>query len=397
MDKTHFTPDQFLPRTMPYPLRRKMERAFDADFSNVRLFESTLALRLGALAYAAGEHIVFAPGAYRPDDSRGRELLGHELAHIIQQRQRRVASRHPFAINCDPDLEEEACWAGRRVVRGLSARLGRAGRDSHAEGQAPLVIQRLIINVGDTPLHEEYRKANGWIVAKDIFVAMSDMAVTPQKIIELNGCSGAITLGTSENIYLQGHGSPGAVAATYGVGLIAKQINKLTFPADYKGKIRAYSCSAGAADKLSFSILKEGVAELAAQVKVPGITVSGAAGIALNCAYYASGSRANKSDDASQTHCFAEIARTRGPVDLAWKAWVDRHIPPYFPAGIEPSGALGLISEDTLKRGAVKAHLISKDFYMALQTACFNDLIDSGADLTTKHTGGGGRPRARSV
>jgi hypothetical protein len=37
-----------------------------------------------AMAYSAGQHIVFGPGQYSPHTSAGRHLLAHELAHVMQ-------------------------------------------------------------------------------------------------------------------------------------------------------------------------------------------------------------------------------------------------------------------------------------------------------------------------
>jgi hypothetical protein len=40
---------------------------------------------LRANAYALGSHIVSGAGKYEPNSQQGRHLLGHELAHIVQQ------------------------------------------------------------------------------------------------------------------------------------------------------------------------------------------------------------------------------------------------------------------------------------------------------------------------
>ncbi|HEY5704638.1 MAG TPA: DUF4157 domain-containing protein [Terrimicrobiaceae bacterium] len=40
---------------------------------------------INASAFTAGAHIVFATGCYRPDTRNGKELLAHELTHVIQQ------------------------------------------------------------------------------------------------------------------------------------------------------------------------------------------------------------------------------------------------------------------------------------------------------------------------
>lgn len=76
---------------MPLPagLRRHVEARFGQDFSQVRIHTNgdaaESAADLHANAYTLGHHIVFAAGRYAPHDVRGRRLLGHELAHVIQQ------------------------------------------------------------------------------------------------------------------------------------------------------------------------------------------------------------------------------------------------------------------------------------------------------------------------
>jgi hypothetical protein len=57
------------------------EKAFDYDFSKVRIHEDASVKGLSAKAYVAGHDIVFAPGA-----SSDPKLLAHELAHVVQQR-----------------------------------------------------------------------------------------------------------------------------------------------------------------------------------------------------------------------------------------------------------------------------------------------------------------------
>lgn len=106
---------------LPEDVRAKMERSFGANFSAVRVHESASADQLGALAYARGADLHFAPGHYQPHDARGQELLGHELAHVVQQSQGRVAATTQakgVALNDDPGLEREADVMGERAARG---------------------------------------------------------------------------------------------------------------------------------------------------------------------------------------------------------------------------------------------------------------------------------------
>lgn len=120
---------------LPIGLRHELEAIFKTDFSSVRIHIGSQPRGIGALALASGENICFAPGQYRPAGAEGRWLLAHELAHVVQQRNKRV--RNPFtssaAVVQDPALETEADrWA--RAVSGLSR--------SQTNTWRPLSIQR---------------------------------------------------------------------------------------------------------------------------------------------------------------------------------------------------------------------------------------------------------------
>ncbi|HXZ00289.1 MAG TPA: DUF4157 domain-containing protein [Stellaceae bacterium] len=105
-------------RPLPEAVRGKMEAAFGADFSHVRVHVGPQAERIGAIAFTIGSDIYFAPGRYQPATVQGRHLLGHELAHVVQQRAGRV--RNPLgsglAIVQDTALEAEADRLGRRAA-----------------------------------------------------------------------------------------------------------------------------------------------------------------------------------------------------------------------------------------------------------------------------------------
>ena len=66
-----------------------MESRFDHDFSQVRVHTDHQALNsantLNARAYTLGQDIVFGAGEYSPKTYVGRQLLAHELTHILQQ------------------------------------------------------------------------------------------------------------------------------------------------------------------------------------------------------------------------------------------------------------------------------------------------------------------------
>lgn len=106
---------------LPDAVRTQMETSFSADFSDVRVREDASATALGADAYTQGSEITFAPGRLQFSSQEGKELLGHELSHVVQQRDGRVSTpqaRGGTAINADPSLEREADEHGARAARG---------------------------------------------------------------------------------------------------------------------------------------------------------------------------------------------------------------------------------------------------------------------------------------
>jgi ribosomal protein S18 acetylase RimI-like enzyme len=98
-------------------LLAKMEQAFRTDFSAVRVHVGPQAPRIGAIAFTTGNDVYFAPGQFQPDTIRGQQLIGHELAHVVQQRQGRVRTPPSgLAIVQDRTLEGEADRLGMQAA-----------------------------------------------------------------------------------------------------------------------------------------------------------------------------------------------------------------------------------------------------------------------------------------
>ncbi len=106
---------------MPDYVQAKMESSFGSDFSDVKIHSnSSKATDVGALAYTQGTDIHFAPGQYDPESTSGQELLGHELTHVVQQKEGTVKATteaNGVPVNDDPGLEKEADELGRRAAR----------------------------------------------------------------------------------------------------------------------------------------------------------------------------------------------------------------------------------------------------------------------------------------
>ena len=100
-----------------------MEAAFGHDFGLVRVHAddraAQSATQVGALAYTFGHQIAFARGAYQPDSVTGRELLAHELAHVVQQSN--VSGLPTGIAPANDPTEHEAHTAAGRVAAGKPA------------------------------------------------------------------------------------------------------------------------------------------------------------------------------------------------------------------------------------------------------------------------------------
>lgn len=85
--KSGLTPSPRSVMPLPSGVRAAMERSFGQSFSDVRVHPgSKQAQDMGVRAYAQGNDIHFAPGAYAPETHEGKHLIAHELAHVVQQR-----------------------------------------------------------------------------------------------------------------------------------------------------------------------------------------------------------------------------------------------------------------------------------------------------------------------
>ena len=136
------------PTALPGALRSRAEAFFGADFSGVQLEVGAAPDLLGAAAFARGDTIHLAPWAERLPAPQLEELLGHELAHVIQQRQGRAAPRRQVGgIDVDDDeaLEAEAAELGRRFAAGDGDRPPPAGAERQG---GPPVAQRAVSVAG---------------------------------------------------------------------------------------------------------------------------------------------------------------------------------------------------------------------------------------------------------
>ncbi len=86
-----------------------MEHRFNADFSNVRIHSGPDASRLsneaGAKAFTYQNHIFFNQNEYQPGTSGGKQLLAHELTHVVQQGHSVQRTEAPAPARVEPQVQ----------------------------------------------------------------------------------------------------------------------------------------------------------------------------------------------------------------------------------------------------------------------------------------------------
>jgi hypothetical protein len=97
---------------------------FGYDFSTVRLHADShaenSARSIGAFAFAAGEHVALGNEARKLAPSPRARMLGHELAHVVQQRSGVISPRSALSLASSEFHEREAHASARAISAGAS-------------------------------------------------------------------------------------------------------------------------------------------------------------------------------------------------------------------------------------------------------------------------------------
>lgn len=145
-------------RPLPPGLRGTLEGLLGTDLSAVRIHLGPQPDALGAQAFTTGDDIYVAPYRFAPDSPAGRRLLGHEVAHVVQQRQGRVRvppSQGGLVLVQDPGLEREAeQLAGRVAAAPVASLRAPAPRPASPHPGRPGAVQRMKRNEKDDDKYE---------------------------------------------------------------------------------------------------------------------------------------------------------------------------------------------------------------------------------------------------
>lgn len=165
--------------------RAEMEPPFGQDFSQVRVHTDAKAAEsaraVDALAYTVGRDVVFGSGYFRPAAQDGRQLLAHELAHVVQQgRSARVAGVGAGA-------EQEADRAAARMVSGapvgrltaVAPALQRQHAGAAAHGKHPAAPKPKPLMLGScTPVKDDCKPSKPWSVLQAEYQASCSATVS---------------------------------------------------------------------------------------------------------------------------------------------------------------------------------------------------------------------------
>ena len=133
-------------QTLPEGTRGRMEQAFGRGFSDVRVHRESERVSGSQQALTEGRDVHFAPGRYRPGTSDGDWLIGHELAHVVQQsggpaRAQAFDRASPTrgALETEADLAADAALAGRQAHVQLRVASGSPQAFDASEERAPAI------------------------------------------------------------------------------------------------------------------------------------------------------------------------------------------------------------------------------------------------------------------
>jgi len=133
-------------------VQEQMGGTMGHDFSGVRVHTSSesdaLNRQLSAKAFTTGQDVFFRQGTYNPNSSSGRELIAHELTHVVQQSAGRVSSGERMTVRPPGDAYEQEADSVAQAVASAGVQVQRQVEEEEE-------IQTKAIQRQDIPEEEE--------------------------------------------------------------------------------------------------------------------------------------------------------------------------------------------------------------------------------------------------
>jgi len=129
---------------LPENSRQFFEPRFGQDFSGVRIHTDTVAAKsaqsINALAYTTGNNIVFNSGQFSPESDSGKQLMAHELTHVVQQRK----GIHPKLIQRAPGKGDAQAIIDRdKLIKDIKAEAAFKAMDAGQKKLAEEIITEI--------------------------------------------------------------------------------------------------------------------------------------------------------------------------------------------------------------------------------------------------------------
>lgn len=229
---------------LPASTRAFMEPRFGHNFSQVRVHTDTQAAdsagTINARAYTVGRDVVFGRGQYAPNTHSGRNLLAHELTHVVQQNASTQSGRNTLPIGepgnsaeykaIKPALHNSTAQtdcittSSRQLQRqffspppqagGFSGVMERDRRWAYSSDESQRRYQRRNITVVDWGENwNVFNFAAGVFHIGEIDASsVEDMVTQIQNDLGERDCINSLTI--------IGHGSPGSISVGDGTGSV---------------------------------------------------------------------------------------------------------------------------------------------------------------------------------
>jgi outer membrane protein OmpA-like peptidoglycan-associated protein len=206
-----------------------MEARLAHDLSGVRVHTDATAAAsvraVNALAYTVGQHVVFGAQQYAPGSHEGVHLLGHELAHVLQQRHVRGTGLASLQLG-DPEtsLERDAAALADSLLEAGPAISAPPGSSS------PAVLQRACpaapSGVARVRGPESCARSGPELVVGSILLFCRDS--TELKESELDYLRSLIVeAGTARRVEIHGNASVDGPSSEYNYNLACKRADAL--------------------------------------------------------------------------------------------------------------------------------------------------------------------------
>ena len=120
-------------------VQEQMSASMGRDFSGVQVHTSPeaddLNRQLSAKAFTTGQDIFFRQGAYEPGSGSGRELITHELTHVVQQSSGLVGDGGRMTVRPAGDAYEQEADAAAKAATNTGVQMQPIQRQEEEELQ----------------------------------------------------------------------------------------------------------------------------------------------------------------------------------------------------------------------------------------------------------------------